>query len=213
MSFSVLNDHEDMATVKGRPFYIPMSDNDCRELARIAATQGMQPADLLAAFIGDLTGGTHCNGSDEREIARAWLDRTCFELSAAPDFVKYLADRWLIDNAAESMSEVETLREEMQEESEEDAAETAGIIQREEMALHEDFKEYQADTEAPETEAEAMQVLREYTRELDRMLKRNEDAPSMTAQEVSNLLNECKDPAEAIRQAFRMGYAAGKYHE
>lgn len=210
MKISVLTDRHEIETVKGRPFNIRMSDNDCRQLARIAAAQGMPPADLLAAFVGDLIGGTYSNGSDERYKAAEWLERTCFDLSAEKTFTNYLATRFEVDQAAEIMSMVETMREEMQEETEEEAAETLEIIEREEEPLRAAYADYKNETERPQTEEEALQSLREYTRELDRLLGRNQDAPAMTAQEALNLLKQYEDTSEAIMQAYRMGYAAGR---
>lgn len=209
ISISVLNDHDDMATVKGRPFSIPMSDNDCEELARIAAANGMKPAELLAAFIGDLTGGTYTNGSDEREKAADWLDRTCFSMTAPESFTKYLAERLTIDIAAESMDMLATLKEEMQEETEAKAAETAKMIRVEEENLQEFYDGYKDETEEPESEAEAMRGLQEYTEELNRMLGRNQDAPELTEQAALNILKICDDPAEAIMKAYKLGYAMG----
>jgi hypothetical protein len=54
----------------------------CRFRAKIAMAD-TTPRDLLAQFIADLTASRRSGGSDERDMAQAWLERSH---NMAPDY-------------------------------------------------------------------------------------------------------------------------------
>ena len=73
---------------------IELLPDDFRILTETAGRQGMTTAELLQAFIYDLTLSSLSHGSDERDLARAWLDRCGFSyLNDSRD--SFLT--WLID--------------------------------------------------------------------------------------------------------------------
>lgn len=67
---------------------------DFRELTETAGRQGMTTAELLEAFIADLTLSDLSHGADERDNARAWLDRCGFSYisNAGDSFLTWLID-------------------------------------------------------------------------------------------------------------------------
>lgn len=66
---------------------------DFRRLADLAGYSGMTTAELLEAFIKDLTDSRQRNGSDESDKAAAWLERCGFTPWNYNSFLT-----WLIDN-------------------------------------------------------------------------------------------------------------------
>ena len=58
--------------------YVSISDDEKNDLTRLAGTFGTTPAELLAAFIADLTGSNTSGGSDERMLASSWLNRQTY---------------------------------------------------------------------------------------------------------------------------------------
>ena len=66
---------------------------DFNRLADLAGSSGMTTAELLEAFIRDLTDSRQRNGSDENMIAEQWLDRCGFRHWHYNSFLT-----WLIDN-------------------------------------------------------------------------------------------------------------------
>ena len=161
----------DSETVRERGIYVRMSENDCIELLRIAACNGMTPGELVGAFIGDLVGGTYTNGSDERMKAAEWLDRCCFDMIRGKTFTGYLAGRYELRDAVCNLEELDQLREDIKTEDPERAAETAKLITAYEDELKTMYREYTERTEDPaETEEEAMNGLRQYLEESERLL-------------------------------------------
>ena len=69
---------KEIKTIKERTLKLKLSDADCERIARKAGEADLTVAELLENFIGDLVGGTHSNGSDERDYAERWFDRCCF---------------------------------------------------------------------------------------------------------------------------------------
>jgi hypothetical protein len=67
---------EEIATIRPRQITVNLSDADCERISVLAGSCGVTVSDLLENFIGDLVYGTYSNGSDEREYANKWLERT-----------------------------------------------------------------------------------------------------------------------------------------
>ena len=69
---------QEIATIKERTLKLKLSDADCERISKKAGKHGLTVAELLENFIGDLTGGSHSNGSDERDYADQWFERCWF---------------------------------------------------------------------------------------------------------------------------------------
>jgi hypothetical protein len=54
---------------------VTLSTEAARRLAAIARDHSVSSGKLLASFARDLTGAPGNNGGDERDLARAWLQR------------------------------------------------------------------------------------------------------------------------------------------
>ena len=77
--------------IREKTIKIHLSENDCKKLSELCGMYGLTVPRLLQGFIGDLVGGTATNGSDERELARAYINRAWFHM------VDDSLLKWLID--------------------------------------------------------------------------------------------------------------------
>lgn len=64
--------------LKERSFKVRVSDTDMETLAQICGQNGLTPQGLFEVFIGDLTGGDFCSGSDEAGLIDDWIERHHF---------------------------------------------------------------------------------------------------------------------------------------
>lgn len=69
---------KEIETIKQRIIKVKLSDADCEKLYNLCGEHNISVADLLESFIGDLVGGTHTNGSDERMYAIRYFERCWF---------------------------------------------------------------------------------------------------------------------------------------
>lgn len=69
---------KEMATIKPRTIQLNLSDADCERIMKQAGRVGLTVSQLLEKFIGDLVCGTYSNGSDERDKAVEWFERTFY---------------------------------------------------------------------------------------------------------------------------------------
>lgn len=67
---------EAVKTIAGRSFTLQLSDMDMRRLKDLCDQHGITAETLLENFIYDLVDGTYSNGSDERDLAERWFQRT-----------------------------------------------------------------------------------------------------------------------------------------
>lgn len=88
----------EIKTIKSRKVIINLSDADCDRLTKVCGQHGLTVGELIENFIGDLVGGTHSNGSDERDYADAWLE-SCFK------YPEETLLKWLIDNLSIDVEE------------------------------------------------------------------------------------------------------------
>lgn len=88
----------EIKTIKSRKVIINLSDADCDRLTKVCGQHGLTVGELIENFIGDLVGGTHSNGSDERDYADAWLE-SCFK------YPEETLLKWLIDNLSIDVKE------------------------------------------------------------------------------------------------------------
>lgn len=63
-------------TLAPRNFTLRLSDMDVARLDDLCDQHKITPEDLLQNFIWDLVDGTYSNGSDERDLAERWFQRT-----------------------------------------------------------------------------------------------------------------------------------------
>lgn len=155
---------------KNRTVFIPLTDRQVERLAEISAGQSMSIGELLGAFIGDLT-GIYANGSDEMNLAEAWLKRCAFDMFEPETFLKFLYDHGELNTAKECMEEILMLQEETQEDPEEVRNELRGFIHSEEETLQNLYSDYCEAVSNPEDVAEAFDSVRSYTKELCRLLR------------------------------------------
>ena len=87
----------EIKTIKPRQITIKLSDADVDRITLQAAKCGMTTAELLENYIGDLVGGTHSNGSDERELARQYLERCGFDVWNESTFLYSLIEGDFLD--------------------------------------------------------------------------------------------------------------------
>ena len=99
----------EIATIKERNVIINLSDADCERLSRMCGRHSATVSELLENFIGDLVYGTYANGSDEHNIATAWLDRCYLGLQDETTFLRFLIEQGRIDEAADALEEIEVV--------------------------------------------------------------------------------------------------------
>lgn len=99
----------EITTIKERNVIINLSDADCERLSRMCGRHGATVSELLENFIGDLVYGTYANGSDEHNIATAWLDRCYLGLQDETTFLRFLIEQGRIDDAADALEEIEVI--------------------------------------------------------------------------------------------------------
>ena len=74
----VKEQNEDLKSMKVREdLKVSLTDKALIELKALAYKAGFKsPGELLSSFIGDLTGWGYTNGSDERDYAERWYERS-----------------------------------------------------------------------------------------------------------------------------------------
>ncbi len=80
-----------------RELKLRLSDSDVKALAKTAAIAELSIEELLEGFIGDLTDGTYCHGSDERAQALSWFDCCGFERLNRTSFLHFLLSGSFMD--------------------------------------------------------------------------------------------------------------------
>lgn len=58
--------------------YVNLTDEEKKDLERVAADHNTTPGELLAAFAADLTYSNRRGGSDESMFANDWLSRQTY---------------------------------------------------------------------------------------------------------------------------------------
>ncbi len=100
---------KEMETTKPRKLLLDLSDQDVERIREKAASVDLPVSELIENFIGDLTGGTYANGSDERQLANQWFHRCWFGMFPEETFLKHLIDIGELDHFleyADSMQEL-----------------------------------------------------------------------------------------------------------
>ena len=82
----------DLATKADRDISPKLTDEQYHALLYYTFKAGFKhPAQLLDAFVGDLS-GWHRNGSDEEELAGEWFSRAYSGMGGSDSFLYYLYD-------------------------------------------------------------------------------------------------------------------------
>jgi hypothetical protein len=116
-----------MEKEKERVIKFNMSDVDCERLVRKCGEHNITVGELIENFVGDIIGGTHSNGSDERMYAQQWFERCWFGMFPEPTLLNHLLcfgydpEDYLdtLDNIETAMKEKEYLAEHPEEADEE----------------------------------------------------------------------------------------------
>lgn len=102
--------------VKEKNIIIKLSETDCDKLSKLCGENGLTVSSLIEAFVGDLTGGTYSNGSDEQHAARQWVDRCGFAMMSEDTLLKYfLRSDYDTDKFLEFMDDMEIIEEYLKE--------------------------------------------------------------------------------------------------
>ena len=162
--------------LKGRELCLYLTDTETRKLFQACAEIGMTPERLLTSFICDLV-FSRSNGSDEREAVRRYIDRCGFRQDREETFITYLADRYDLDYAAETMSMIQNLKEELKIETDRKECWKIDTLINNEFSelrtLYYQYRNAMHETDLPiETPNKAFDRLKEYTRALDNALGR-----------------------------------------
>ena len=126
MSWGELQKKE-IETIKERTITVKLSDEECERLASMSGLSGLTVGELIENFIGDLIGGTHSNGSDERMYANQWYERCGFSFDSEETLLGYLINRGyepkdyldMLDNIETAQEEKKYLEEHPEEANEE----------------------------------------------------------------------------------------------
>jgi hypothetical protein len=118
---------KEIATIRERNITVKLSDADCERLVRKCGEHNITVGELIENFVGDLIGGTHSNGSDERMYAKQWFERCWFGMFPDETLLNHLLCRGYdpedyldtLDNIETAMKEKEYLAEHPEEADEE----------------------------------------------------------------------------------------------
>lgn len=102
---------KEVSTGKPRTITLKLSDTDCERIAKKAGECSLTVAELLEGFIGDLVGGDHAHGSDERDCACRWFERCGFPCRKT--FSVYLLLKNQEGGFLEDYTDAENIREDI----------------------------------------------------------------------------------------------------
>lgn len=136
---------EEIKTIRERTLKIKLSDADCKRIADKAGINGMTVAELLQHFIGDLVDGTYSSGSDERELAEEWFERSCSGITEEESLLSHLIS-WGYDpndyiDALENIADAEKAKVESKEHPEKYDEEELSFIDGDIEQWNEDLSE------------------------------------------------------------------------
>ena len=166
---------EEIKTIRERNITVKLSDADCNRLARKCGEHGLTVGELIENFIGDLIGGTHSKGSDEKMYAEQWFERCWFGMFPEPTLLNYLL-YWGYEpeDYLDTLDNIETAQEEKKylEEHPEEADEEAQYIDDDIADWEEELKDMRADWK-PEKEPnmdEELEIIKKWVKEKNQLL-------------------------------------------
>ncbi len=95
--FNGVQQKSEIQTIKPRTICLNLSDADCERISRLCGEHNLTVPELLENFIGDLIGGTHTNGSDEKMHAKQWFERCWFGMFPEKTLLNFLLSGWEFD--------------------------------------------------------------------------------------------------------------------
>lgn len=100
----------EIETIKERSVSLKLSDSDCEDILKLCGKHNITIAELLEGFIGDLIGGTHTNGSDERLYAERYFERCGYGMFPEPTLLNWLLTMGydVYDDFLEVIDDIET---------------------------------------------------------------------------------------------------------
>lgn len=102
---------KEIETIKERTITVKLSDEECERLASMSGLSGLTVGELIENFIGDLIGGTHSNGSDERMYANQWYERCGFSFDSEETLLGYLINRgYEPEDYLDMLDNIETIK-------------------------------------------------------------------------------------------------------
>lgn len=139
---------KEIQTIAPRSITLNLSDADVKRLWEKAGRAGMTMSELLEKFIGDLVDGTYSNGSDERDLAQNWFERTSFGSTYAPavSLLQYLVREGILQEALDEWNEIVSLKMDLYDDDESitdaDRAEITDLLEDAEDRMEELCGEY-----------------------------------------------------------------------
>ncbi len=81
---------QELSTLKPRTLKIELTDDEVKDIFEKAGRAGISPEELIARFVSDLTCGCRSGGSDERDYASSWYDRSGFDEGGSDTFLEFI---------------------------------------------------------------------------------------------------------------------------
>ena len=153
---------------------LDLSNKEIKRLSEKAVAAGMSVKELLEGFIGDLTGGEHTNGSDERDLANQWYNRIRF-YSDRQTFLQFLIEWDNFKSIADNLKRAVELELNLAA-----ANISGGVPETKKTAIQEEisylrkeiddyYTEYAQTTDRPQSYEDATGELYDYITELEKL--------------------------------------------
>ena len=153
---------------------LDLSNKEIKRLSEKAVAAGMSVKELLEGFIGDLTDGEHTNGSDERDLANQWYNRSR-SYSDRQTFLQFLIEWDNFKSIADNLKRAVELELNLAA-----ANISGGVSETKETAIQEEisylrkeiddyYTEYAQTTDRPQSYEDATGELYDYITELEKL--------------------------------------------
>lgn len=178
MKYNVMHSTE-AETIKPRTFTLELSDSELERLYEKAYESGTTPGEVLAGFVGDLVGGIHQRGRDERDLASAYFDRCCYDIGLDRDFLSWALSNFRLEEIADCLDTIDMARDDLAyyaENPDEAQPENVDAIKdaltAAEKELTEIYNEYAEGSERAQALPDGIAAIKNYLDELQAMKER-----------------------------------------
>ncbi|MBR5969986.1 MAG: hypothetical protein IK016_06505 [Lachnospiraceae bacterium] len=148
-----------------------LNEEDLDRTVKRAARYGIGFKDMIEGFIADLSGKQRRNGSDESDLADAWMRRSYYCPYTEQTFLSFLMEEgydpdeiakalWLLENSYESLADAEC---------KEESDEISDEIEENLLELEELFTRYQQELGVRHDMAEAFKGIYDFYCALERL--------------------------------------------
>ena len=185
--------------LKPRNITTQLTDQECIDLANLAAKCGYTVGEIISSYVHDLLGSNYSNGSDERFLANEYFDRCCILQFAPNTFLKWLVEYDYIESYLTHVDKIEHYTRRLRylkahlSESEENQriyeAENAFLSELKE-SFDEYYLDYTEETERPEPKEEAEAGVIKWRADLEKLKGNNKKVANRPR------ANKTIDPAE-----------------